>query len=178
MELKYTQALIKLLPKGKLWDVKPGSVFYRLLEGLAKEFNRIEDRSNELVNEASAGTATETLSEWGKEYGLRLKNSLTVQEKRAQILVKLRDQGGASLDYLRAQISALGFEAVVSNDSYAAHAPIVAGSSVRSKKWDTALLIDVQKRYERQASVQDLTDLREYLNNIAPASMYIGVKSA
>ena len=178
MELRYTEALVKLLPRGKLWNVNPGSVFYKILKGLSGEFSRIEGRGTALSDEASIITATETLPEYAREHGLRPKKLLTVEQKRSQILIKLRDRGGASLEYLIGQVKALGFEASLGNRSFASHCSLRSGQAVRSKKWDAALFVDVKKRYKRKASQQDLEEIEEHLNVVAPASMYIGVKIA
>jgi hypothetical protein len=49
--LGYRKQLQSLLPKGKLWNRREDSILTQLLYGIAEEFVRIEERTENLINE-------------------------------------------------------------------------------------------------------------------------------
>lgn len=113
---KYKALLGKLFPLGKAWErVKQ----HALLEGVAVEYNRVEERASDLVNiEFDPLKTTELLPDWEQLLGLPdecTPDGLSVDERRAQIVQKLSTRGGASAAYFEELSMKFGFNAIVTD---------------------------------------------------------------
>ena len=89
---KYAGLIRKLFPLGKAWESLLEST---LFDGLAVEFGRVDDRTNELLTELDPLTSNELLSDWETLLGLPdecTPEGQTLQERRDQARAKLADQ--------------------------------------------------------------------------------------
>lgn len=69
--MNYLNQLYALLPKGKLWEQKPGSVLYRLMSVVADAFHKVHLFFRQILIESDISSATEkSLDAWEKDYGL------------------------------------------------------------------------------------------------------------
>lgn len=85
----YAQMLMQLLPRGRLWRFLPGaSILYSVLLASADELDRVDQRANDLLNEADPSTASETLPEHERQLGITTP-AATVEERRANIVARL-----------------------------------------------------------------------------------------
>lgn len=115
--LAYIDLLRKLLPKGRAWDrVKEDDI--GLLEAVATEYCRVDERGADLLNELDPRTATEMLSDW--ETLLALPDECTpaavgLIERRDQARQKLSALGGISKSYYENIAQNLGFDAIISD---------------------------------------------------------------
>ncbi len=66
----YDQLLRALLPPGLAWVAEVGSELAYLVEALAQELSRVDERGEDLQNEMDPRTATELLDEWEEVAGL------------------------------------------------------------------------------------------------------------
>jgi uncharacterized protein YmfQ (DUF2313 family) len=99
---RYRDLLIRLMPKGKLWQFNVGTTVYNLLDGMAIELSRVDDRAEKLLREQDPARTVELLPEWEKEYGLPDECSPlapTLQQRRVNLLAKFLAQGGQSEQY-------------------------------------------------------------------------------
>jgi uncharacterized protein YmfQ (DUF2313 family) len=95
-----TDALARSLPSGKLWNAKwqTGTTTRDLLEGVAHEMVRIDEKLRELQREMLPDETELFLSEWESAVGIPdrygcLTGVGTVAERRRDILVKLASLG-------------------------------------------------------------------------------------
>lgn len=92
-----------LLPPGRAFRVHAGSTFQALLEGLAAEPCRVQGRGRDLLREADPYRTVELLVDWETTVGLPnacIGEPETQTLRRAALVAKLRDQGGASVPFL------------------------------------------------------------------------------
>lgn len=72
---RYKQALISLLPRGKIWEVKPDTISDILLTVNAKMYAAADDKIGGLIEEADIRTTKDLLEEWEELYGLEAEGS-------------------------------------------------------------------------------------------------------
>lgn len=140
--LKYTEALLALLPRGILWDYarESGSVWYLLLDACGLEFQRIEDRALDLLEEADPRTADELLDEWEVVAGLPEEwyTPTTDDERRNQLFLKISTRGSQKESYYIEQAALVGDGYLIYVDSRPYY-PFVAGSlcgaSIYGTEW-------------------------------------------
>ena len=99
----YLAQCLALLPRGLAWTQQLGSNLSWLLQAWSDEFSRVDDRCNDLVNEADPRTAYELLPDWERVAGLpdpcAIGTNTTLQERRMALVSKLTsivDQSRAS----------------------------------------------------------------------------------
>lgn len=112
----YKKTMIALAPKGDCWPTEEDANWVKLWEALAQEYARVDARAVDLYNEAFPDTADELLANWERIVGLPDAFSnpdATLEERRADVLFKLRARGGQSAEYYEDLIDALGYENVV-----------------------------------------------------------------
>lgn len=113
----YRTQLQALLPTGAVWPRDPDSVLGRTLDGLAKEFARVDARAGALPEEADPRSATELLPDWERVAGLpdNCRNTLrdTLQDRRADLLSKITSSGGQSRAYFVEVAAAQGYDITI-----------------------------------------------------------------
>ncbi len=67
---QYAKALQQLLPPGAAWSRQLSSDLYLLCRALAKEFERISGREDDLVDEADPRKTDELVADWERALGL------------------------------------------------------------------------------------------------------------
>ena len=115
----YKDLLIKLLPKGRLWQPKDQPIFSKLLESTAQELCRVDDRVKQMLNvEIDTRTTDESLDQWESFLGIPDECTPTGQtpdERRQQATQKLTNVGGLSKSFYEEQNLNLGFVTTVEN---------------------------------------------------------------
>jgi uncharacterized protein YmfQ (DUF2313 family) len=110
----YRAQLQALLPLGDAWTRRPDAVLTRSLAAWAEELARIDARSGRLLSEAMPSDTLEMLADWERVAGLPdacgAELATTIEERRANLIVKLTQQGGASLAWFRRLAETLGYE--------------------------------------------------------------------
>lgn len=111
MSDKYRQMLQRLLPRGPAWTREPGSQLTALLQGLAVEAQRVEDRALALIEEADPRTTTELIDDWERVCGLPgdCTAPTAIADRRALVVQKLLGHGDPNLAFWQEQAEALGF---------------------------------------------------------------------
>jgi uncharacterized protein YmfQ (DUF2313 family) len=98
----YLQLLQRLLPKGKLWTVDPGSTLTKVLQAMADELARVDARSDVLLNEAKTTTTIELITDFEREYGLPddcFEIEDTITERQAVVNTKFKLIGRLDKQY-------------------------------------------------------------------------------
>lgn len=108
----YRDALLSLLPRGRVWSREPGSVQHALMSGFAPTFERLDARAQGLLYDAFPVNTVELLPEWEASLGLPDPcdgDAQTIEQRRAQVLVRLFNGGGQTVGYYKAVLSRLGY---------------------------------------------------------------------
>ncbi|MDH4319864.1 MAG: DUF2313 domain-containing protein [Desulfobulbaceae bacterium] len=123
----YLSMLQALLPTGAAWPRVLTSELSALLGGISEELARIDERAEDLLNEADPRTALELLEDWERVAGLPDSCSGdidTMQERHEALEQRLTELGGQSRAYFIAVAERLGyvitieeFEPFICNDS-------------------------------------------------------------
>lgn len=108
----YQAALLALFPRGRVWPRDPGSLQARLAGGFAPTLGRVDARAQQLLFDAFPANTVELLGEWEATLGLPDPcegEGQTLEQRRAQVLIKLFDGGGQSIAYYTTVLSRLGY---------------------------------------------------------------------
>lgn len=124
----YQDAILALMPRGRVWPREPGSVQHSVAGGLAPTFGRLDARAQALLTDAFPAFTVELLPEWEATLGLPDPcegEDQTLEQRRAQVLSRLVDGGGQSVDYFIGVLARLGY----TNATIEEYAPFRAGVS-------------------------------------------------
>jgi len=120
---QYAQQLANLLPPGAALSAEPGSELAELLARLGKFLAGAHNRAEQLLDEATPWHTLELLPEWETSLGLPDSCSVgtpTLAERRASLVAKLTDVGGARIARFVQIAAALGYSGA-STRRFAAH---------------------------------------------------------
>ena len=116
---RFKSALIGLLPTGKLWRPEEQPIFDDLIESLAVEPCRVQDRADQLINiEFDPRIADETLDRWESTWGLPdecTPEGQSKAERQQQLVQKITVENTLSIPFLESTTLALGFASVITN---------------------------------------------------------------
>lgn len=115
-ERDYQDSLQAHLPRGEAWAKAPDSNLGRLLMGLAGELARAAGRTRDFEREIDPRTSAELLPEWEEFLGLPdpcAGQSPDLLTRRASVVAKLLDGGGATAAYLIALALRLGYDVTI-----------------------------------------------------------------
>lgn len=113
----YAGAFRALLPRGRVWQVEPGSAQQRLIAALAKPFARVDSTASTLLEQSLPGSNLDLVPEWEKTLGLPdpcAGPNATLAQRAAQVRSRFIAGGGQSRAYFKSFASALGFEITIS----------------------------------------------------------------
>lgn len=103
----YYQALLHLLPPGKVFPRNDAGAMRDTLKAMAEEFARVDLRAENLIEEADPRTTLELLSDWERVCGLDALD--TVALRQIAVVDKLTDIGGQSRAFFIAVALKFGF---------------------------------------------------------------------
>lgn len=110
------------MPKGKAWNRDEDSVFDQLLYGAADEFNRIDVRAEELIDEMFTSTVNELIEEWEEEFGITTDDTKTLAVRVEELKAAFIARGQQDKGY---------FESVAEEIAYIVHieeySPFICG---------------------------------------------------
>jgi uncharacterized protein YmfQ (DUF2313 family) len=123
----YARALRALLPRGRVWAHEDEGTQAAVLDGLAATPEALDSAALTLIAAAFPATADQLLPEW--EASLGLPDECTgpqpsTQQRRAQVVARLTNSGGQSVQYFINCAAALGYTVTVTE-----YAPFRAGQS-------------------------------------------------
>ena len=113
---KYKEVIRGLFPRGKAWNYILDDEFGGLVDGLAVEAARIEERGVDFLNEMDPNQTFEMIDDW--ERLLKIPDECTptegdpptLYEQRVRILQKLSTGGGQSRAFFKLIASQLGYD--------------------------------------------------------------------
>ena len=103
----YYQALLNLLPPGKVFPRHDTGVMKATLLAMAEEFALIDKRAEDLIEEADPRSTLELLPDWERVCGLD--ELATVALRQLAVVDKLTDIGGQSRAFFIALAMTFGF---------------------------------------------------------------------
>jgi uncharacterized protein YmfQ (DUF2313 family) len=112
---KYKRLIRGLFPTGWAWRFNFGSDFEALVEGLANEPCRIEERGFKFLDEMDPNTTFEMLDDWERLLGIPDEctpedRDLSIFERRVRVLQKLTTGGGQNEDFYILVAQQLGYD--------------------------------------------------------------------
>lgn len=116
--LKYKDLLKRLFPKGWAWRGKKGGTFDLILESMAGEPARLEERIIDFIDEMDPRLTFELLETWERLLGLPdectpANSNPSLYERRVRILQKLSTGGGQSPAFFKLILAQLGYDAEI-----------------------------------------------------------------
>jgi len=133
----YENQLSQLLPTGEAWNLHPGSTWQDLLKAIAYEFFRIENRTQDLLNEADPRTTDEMLGDWERMAGLPDECTglaTTLQERRNHLVSKLINRGSQSIQFFKDLAATLGYNIQIEEyDQFRVGDPV--GGRLYGEEW-------------------------------------------
>lgn len=108
---RYREQLQALLPQGAAWTREPDANLTALLDAWAQELARLDQRCDDVIEEADPRTTSELLADWERVAGLPdpcLGASPTLGQRRATLVQRLIALGGATPADFIAVAAAIG----------------------------------------------------------------------
>lgn len=112
MSEHYLSQLQALLPPGLAWPRDPDATLTQLLDAFAEEFARVDQRADDLIEEADPRTTHELLPDWERVAGLPdpcAPAEQTIAQRQAALTGKLTLVGDQSRQYFIDIATALGY---------------------------------------------------------------------
>ena len=140
---RYYNSLVKLLPKGKLWQFSKDSYFGRFLRGISVEFSRLADKVKEMIAESFVKTSDQNIIDWEDEAGIMSPSAATLQRRRENVLFVFFTDNLNSFEFLINSLFLIGFVALIRKEKPLYVADFRAADRCNSYDWLTCFLIDV-----------------------------------
>ncbi len=113
----YLSVLQALLPPGKIiWSRDPESDITKLLHALADELARIDNKADDLINEAHPSTAFEMLHDWERATGLPdicTEDYTDLEKRTANVENRVAEIGDQSIPFFQTIAARLGYEITI-----------------------------------------------------------------
>lgn len=137
----FTQALLGLLPRGRVWPRDLNTTIRSTMGGLSVTYERSQARANNLLIDAFPASTVELLPDWEASLGLPdpcAGPQPTIEARRAQVVARLTADGGQSVPYLIEFARRLGY--VITIEEFAAFraGESHAGDPVNGADWANA----------------------------------------
>ena len=85
---QYRDAVLAMLPMGSAWNRAPGSIMYQFMWAIGACMAILENDLSRIAFETRIQFADELLPEWESDYDIPTDTSLSVEQRRIQILKK------------------------------------------------------------------------------------------
>lgn len=93
----YLRMFLNLLPIGRAWSRSPDSVLYNLMDANSQELNRLDRRTDDLIQERDPEESLELLDDYERDLGLPddcVTSTQTISERRSSAYLKFIEEGG------------------------------------------------------------------------------------
>lgn len=144
----YARQLKQLLPRGRVWNLEPGSLTSKVLLAIGEELARVSGRAGNLLDELDPRTALELLNEYEQMLGLpddcMTEIPISTTERRVAVAAKLAAEGGQTPEFYIALAANLGFaDAVVTTFPQFRSGHSFSGDRCYGLPWAQAWRLDV-----------------------------------
>lgn len=109
----YLEQLKALLPQGAAWTREAGSTLSSVLEGVAADLARVDQRGRDLMVQTDPRAVTEMLTDWERAWGLPdgcVSASPTEAGRRLALHQRVASLGGQSASYYVSLSAMLGYD--------------------------------------------------------------------
>lgn len=142
----FHEALRRLLPRGRAWDLHPGGNFERLLQAAGEELAAAQARIDQLPVEADPLRAVELLPEWERSVGLPdecdpREPEPSTQDRQRGVHARLTAQGGQTPASLIELAARLGYEVTIEEFQQAASGVSSSGDSLWDDDWAATFIV-------------------------------------
>jgi uncharacterized protein YmfQ (DUF2313 family) len=113
----YRQAMLRLLPSGRVWRRDPSSTLAAVLLALAPTYTRSTAAAAQVLIDASPATTVNLLDEWSASLGLPdtcTAPNPSIEQQQASVRAKWGARGALTVPYFVALAAALGFTVTIS----------------------------------------------------------------
>lgn len=168
---EYQAALLALLPRGRVWPRDLDALQADFMAGLAPTFNRHDQRAQNLLVDAFPATAVELLPEWEESLGLPdpcAGPAATIEQRQAQVVARLTDNGGQSAAHFIDFAAKLGFTITITYFAPFRIGHSRAGDPIYGESWIFAWQVN-----SPDVSLQPNAVLECELRARAPAHTYV-----
>ena len=113
----YGRAVLQHLPKGKIWNLSHGTVFYKMALAIADSFALIDERwTNLRERDMYPNRAVDTLDEYEQLVGIQTNTGLPLATRQANVVARLTAEGDNATSKLQALLSSLGYGSATIRD--------------------------------------------------------------
>ena len=108
----YQQAMLRLLPTGRVWRRDPASTLSAVMLALAPTYTRNTAAAAQVLIDASPATTQNLLVEWENSLGLPdpcTAPNPSIEQRQAAVRAKFGARGGLTTTYFLTLAAALGF---------------------------------------------------------------------
>lgn len=113
----FANALLGLLPRGRVWPKELTSVQGQAVTGFAPTFERVSDKALALLVDAFPGTTSDLLADWERTLGLpdscTVPGSQTTEERQQAVAEKISASGGPQRSYYLQLARSLGLQPTI-----------------------------------------------------------------
>jgi uncharacterized protein YmfQ (DUF2313 family) len=116
----YQQAMLRLLPRGRVWRGDSASNLSATLLALAPTYTRSMAAAAQVLIDADPATTENLLAEWEASLGLPdpcTVSSPSIEQRQAAVRAKFGARGALTKDYFIALAAALGFSVTITEFS-------------------------------------------------------------
>lgn len=145
----YARQLAALLPPGIAFESEPGSDMAELLHRVGSYLAAADSRANQLRDEANPYRTLALLPEWEASLGLPDSCSVgapTLAERRAAIIARLTDAGGARIPRFVQIAKAMGYDGVSTSRFKPHTCEMSCESPIYSDDWRFAWQLNVPQQ--------------------------------
>lgn len=173
-DTQYRDAALALLPAGPAWNRAPGSVMHQLMWAIGACMAILENDLSRIALETRVQFADKLLPEWESDYNIPTDTSLSVEQRRIQILQKSQKKQFPTLDALIKLAADIGYEIEIIR-----HLPFTCGDSnsqcgVISREIGVTRSMIGIKVLSSTGDVS-LDDFTNYMESFLPAHVQLGV---
>jgi uncharacterized protein YmfQ (DUF2313 family) len=111
-DVDFQQAMLRLLPRGRVWRRDPGSTLSALMLALAPTYARGMQAAAQVLIDASPATTENLLVEWEESLGLPdtcTASNPSIEQRQAAVRAKWGARGSLTIAYFVALAANLGF---------------------------------------------------------------------
>lgn len=152
----WTHVLQQLMPVGKAWSRDASSDLHRLVNTLAKRYQRAEVNAHKLRSEMRPETTVQMMDDWETYLGLPecSSSNITFEARRAAVVEKHHRKGGLAAWQIQKLCEDLGFEVEV-KEARPHHCLRSCMSPIYPSRFRYLLLIKVSKIPNGRFTVTD-----------------------
>lgn len=175
--MQYRDVALAMLPSGPAWNHAAGSVMYQFMWAIGACMSILETDLSRIATETRIPFANELLPEWESDYGIETDTTLSVDERRMNILKKSRKKEFPSISGLIELAAEIGFTIKIVR-----HLPFCCGN-IRSQCGGVSREIGVTRSVLgivvlSSTGAMSISDFTNYMQSFLPAHVELGVTVA